>query len=627
MKRFLSLLLAALMLFGTVTAFTSCGNEPVDEITVYLVDRIYDFDPTQAYEDDEAMKIFSLLFEPLFRLNADGEVENALASGYDYYQDARTGEFKLDVDIRETYWSNGSRILAEEVAWTWKSRILAQDVSSKAAPLLYEIKGAIDAKQGNISIDNIGLDAPEDDLLTITFDADWDDFESKADRAAYVETFLRNLTSVALAPVREDSLLNKEEYWAKSSLVVTGGMFQIKTLNFDDQTGCFTLKRNPYYAGYNSSIESLAMLWPSALYDTASFQIGGNFNATKAAQYHDIMAQLYDGTAPTEEDAYRFLDMLADTSVFYVGCLSLEQRAARKESAVTSDLLSTMSLVFNQTVRHETDNLRMLLANTKVRLALSKALDRESLATQLVFARPATGLISYGVFEGNDPNGFRAAGDASGALIATTADLSAATALLREAIGEGASATGISSIDIICLPNESDYAVAKSVADTWNQLFESVGWRRVFGVTISGLAGTATEDINDKTRYYKNDYQEKYKSGNFDIILVDYQMLSPDAFTVLAGFSSAIGGGSTDWAGHISGYANAAYDALIAEAFSVKLPSARAAILHSAEAQLLNDMPIIPLVFNQNYYLSKNIKDIDTDFYGFTVFADAVVKK
>ena len=122
-------------------------------------------------------------------------------------------------------------------------------------------------------------------------------------------------------------------------------------------------------------------------------------------------------------------------------------------------------------------------------------------------------------------------------------------------------------------------------------------------------------------------------------------MFSTNALTALASFTSNMNGYGVDYAaynassdpekkvedfirGNRSGYANAEYDALIAAAAAKTDLKERAALLHQAEQMLLRDMPVIPLVFNQNFYVanSRMLKRLEVNYYGFTLFTRAKLK-
>jgi ABC-type oligopeptide transport system substrate-binding subunit len=64
------------------------------------------------------------------------------------------------------------------------------------------------------------------------------------------------------------------------------------------------------------------------------------------------------------------------------------------------------------------------------------------------------------------------------------------------------------------------------------------------------------------------------------------------------------------------------------EAFAIKDdPAARAAKLHEAESMILSDMPVIPIIFNQNaYIISGDLSKNESSYYGFRVFNRLALK-
>ena len=73
---------------------------------------------------------------------------------------------------------------------------------------------------------------------------------------------------------------------------------------------------------------------------------------------------------------------------------------------------------------------------------------------------------------------------------------------------------------------------------------------------------------------------------------------------------------------------NQDYEALLEEIFANKTDAAaRSAKLHEAEQMLLGDMPVIPVIFNQNAYLiSGELSGEATNYYGFRVFTKLKLK-
>ncbi len=132
MRRIFSALLAVVMLFASMTCLTSCGNEDEGaQISVYLSDRIYGFDPAADYADDATIAVMHMLYEPLFTLNENGKVKKALADTYSF--DKESGD--LYISLKESYWSNGDRVTADDFVYAWQ-RLISPEFSSDAAVLL-----------------------------------------------------------------------------------------------------------------------------------------------------------------------------------------------------------------------------------------------------------------------------------------------------------------------------------------------------------------------------------------------------------------------------------------------------------------------------------------------------------
>ena len=83
MKKFLALLLCFVMI---LTSLIGCGNKESEndgaEIKMYISEPIYNFDPAEAYKNEAALKLVSLMFDNLFIMNDDGKVEKSLVKNY-----------------------------------------------------------------------------------------------------------------------------------------------------------------------------------------------------------------------------------------------------------------------------------------------------------------------------------------------------------------------------------------------------------------------------------------------------------------------------------------------------------------------------------------------------------------
>ena len=241
MKRFFSLILALAMLVGCMTVLTAC-SDVVDEgaqFNVYVGEAIYDFDPTEYYVNANAEKVMSLLFEPLFVLDEDGDVKKGMAKDYDVDKKAR----KITIDIRDSEWSNGVQVLANDFIYAWRNAILDANTANPAASLFYDIEGALEVKNGEIPIDDIGLsnDGPQTIVITYREGAD-------------PEQRIRNLASVAASPVCQNVHEKAQDTWSKYlDTLACNGPFYVKTLNYEK--GLFTLARNRGYHQLTAEIE------------------------------------------------------------------------------------------------------------------------------------------------------------------------------------------------------------------------------------------------------------------------------------------------------------------------------------------------------------------------------------
>lgn len=645
MKRILSLCLVAVMLLSTTLALAACGNGERDNgavINAYYVGEMYDFDPARAAVDDDAMRVLALLYEPLFKLTSKGKVQGALAESYQIIRNEAEGEYKMEITLKQTSWSGGALVTASDVVFAWK-RILDPTFKSQAAPLLYDIENAVEAKNAgvdedghNITIEDIGAVAVNKSVIQITFRKVYDE-DGNAVEPNY-EAFLRNLTSVALAPVCQ-SQLDKDggaaaDYWGKRSITIqTNGPFTVRTLDYN--TSEFTIERNRYY-GYAD------MTTPNTE-DPTKFVTPYQFTVDWSTKTADLA------------------DLFANNSVFIMAELPLALREEMKDEATVSDLLSTMSILLNTTAPKGGDRYTTPLANPVIRRGLSEALDRETIADMLVFAKPATGFVADGVMDTlSRRSDFRKEG---GALLNTkavtvSAEFTAAVSALKEKQKE---------LTLAYNSTEADKAVAEYVESVWEGLGFTVTLRPLAYneesiVLDLGDGSTKTEEFRgsqlidvyedfaigsaaEHLAAYRNNIGGAYHNDSvlsasyFDALLLDYQMLSPDPFAPLAGFSSVLSGNGVDLSlngdgtqamtpyYHVTGYQNDEYDELIAKAYGEWDLDARAEILHEAEELLLEDMPVIPLTFGQSYYVkSRKLRNVKTDYYGYPLLDKAKLK-
>ncbi|MBR7185279.1 MAG: peptide ABC transporter substrate-binding protein [Clostridia bacterium] len=543
MKRLMALtlcLFTLLSVFGCAKRDKLEGEEDKGAfINMYLGTEIYDFDPQLPVTNDSAVKVISMIYEPLFCVAENGKLEKALVKKVEIKENDVKGEYQMILTLNDTCWSDGTYVSANNVVYSWK-RILEPDFTSPACALLFDVKNARAIKEGDASIDDLGVAAIDELVIEITF-------EGKID----YDQFMLNLASYALVPLREDIVSRSADWSKKPATTVCSGPFMLRRVTYGEG---LILERNSYYFR-DTDKEDGDVLNKSV----NPYRIVIDFTKSTADQVTDFTTDL----------------------LFYNNEIALDQRAAYAETAQITDLASTHAYFFNMS--------NPLFEKAEVRRALSMALDREAIAKAVVFAKPATGVVPYAVFNGKTADSlFREVG---GSLITTTADIAGAKSLLASAGVNGGEFTLTHRAD------EVDRAVAEMAKAAWEQL----------GFTVT-LVELSSEKPASEVEAIKDDaFNKVFAARNFDVIAIDASTLTADAYSILAPFAKLFSGQGMDMttgeylaSPHITGYDSEAYNAKMEEVYAEKDIEARAALLHEAEKILVEDMPIIPVYFNQD---------------------------
>ena len=571
MKKLLSFILAVIVV---CTSLVSCSTlEDGDKgsfVTMYLADEIYNFDPAVGFTDAATAPLISLMFEGLTVLDGEGNWEKGMMDSYEYKKPEKEGDtYKLLINLRETKWSDGRTVQANDFVYAWK-RIMEPTFHCEAASMLYDLKNAREIKMGDVTVDELGICAVETYVLEIEFVRDVD-----------LDEFFKTCASVALVPLREDSVNNNKDWAKRASSMVTNGPFDARKITYGQQ---MNLERSAYYYRDTDSNQALdKYVIPYRL--IIRYGLG------------DSAAQL---------------KKFEEGGLFYLGQISLNARKDYAEKAEVSDKAVASTLYFNTT--------NDLFKSADVRKALSLAIDRQAIAEKLVFAKPATGFVPFNVDDANGKGDFRETADKKGELIASAANASEAKSLLSKAGVSGGS------FKIAVRDNEIDVAIAEAVAEAW----KSLG----FTVTVDKLVEKLSEvKVENQSVVYVDTFQEAYAAGEFDVILVDYNMLAPNAFSALAPFAVDFSGNGVDMLsenydkfGHITGYKNEKYDELIEKALVAADSAAELEALHAAEEMLIADMPVAPVVFHQDAYLAGDVLSGIKDSYWGRNFKDMKMK-
>lgn len=596
MKRFLALLLA---LTFSIFCFVGCTKIGEDgngaEIDVYLGTKPLNLDPAIAYTDENAVQILNLIFEGLFRLNANGKLEKALCKKYEVYQNARTGIKEMKITINTTHWSDGSEVQANDIVYAWR-RILDPDFNSPAASMLYAIRGAKSAKLGETSIYDIGVYPSSKNTVVV-------EFEDNAD----VNEFLCNLASPALVPLRENKISTYKDTWSRSSTdLSTNGPFRVRKFS-SNPTEILVLQRSKYY--------KLNIVTNTEAADkfVTPYRINVHFDLPA-----DLTVVYLKGAQESVMTKY------AAKELFYLSGITKAVADANSLKLKTIDASSTFSYIFNCNKSH--------FADAKVRYALSIALDREHMAELVgMGTEAATSLLPSMVFNTKKGTSFR---KASGDVLPANSQLDEAKQLIKES---GINPKSLGQIEVyyrIDPVNDSagsdrlgNQSKERAIAQYTKTVWEELG----FNVVVRGVG-----DAEMETRY---------NNGSYDVMAIDFSVVSPYAFYNLAQFAREYSGssklvmeGDADFdksvgkeryyisLPHACGYISEAFEELIENAHKETNAKAKAQILHDAEKLLLEEGGICPLVFNKTNYMSQEISDLKTTFWGTVDFKKADLK-
>ncbi|MBQ5662610.1 MAG: hypothetical protein IIV17_06165, partial [Clostridia bacterium] len=520
-KRIIALLLCAVMLLPVLASCASKKdeNDRGAYVTMYLTSEIYDFDPATAYYNTEAADILGMMFDTLFKINEKGKVEKSLVSKYSTHADTARGEYYMMLSLKEAYWSNGTALTSDDVVFTFK-RLLNSNNNFAAASLLYDIKNARAVKEGDVSIDDLGVEAVEDRLVKISFEGPID-----------FDAFILNLTSVCTAPLLENYVAKDPDWAKKASTMVTSGPFKLGKVIYSDVTidsmalvtdvllkdvginlGALGIEEITRSTRLSSQLKMddaaiakmiacidariTAAIGPHSFHpeiedknskdymrtsnvgdvvsyldktvkngDLAPKNIHGS-DAITGAPFTKEMASIvkeisyfylernkyYDRNDEKEDPIdkgvtpYRLLVDCSKTpeeilaayqagEIHYMNSIPLSLRnndAVKNEVEITNGLSTFVCFLNENALIDDGKDGSYLFANEKVRLALSAAIDRDAIASAIVYAQAATGLVCPGVFNGNTKGktDFRTAG---GSLLSTGENTPEANRLLSEA--------------------------------------------------------------------------------------------------------------------------------------------------------------------------------------------------
>jgi len=531
--------LALILTFAMVLSLAACGGKKNETtyVGIMLSTNVMSLDCNLA-TDGDSFEVIADCIDGLTQMDADGKAIPALAESWDVSDDGLTWTFHL----RDAKWSNGDAVTANDFVFAWKTAAATNvEYGYMLDSSVGCVKNADEIMYEGADPDTLGVSAPDDKTFVVELIAPVSFFDS----LMYFPTFY---------PLNEKFYTGCAEgtYGTSGATFLSCGAYILE--DYTPGAASFTLKKNPtYWDAANVSIEGI------------KYQVVGSSD--------NALTAFKNGT----------LDLVS---------VSGSQVAAVKEDASLSSKLKVTGagymwyLSFSQTEANANGG---QLANQNLRLAISNAIDRESLVENYVMdGSLATYTCVPPQFAASATTGVDFSGDQNKFSDVCSFDVTKAQAYLAAAKDE--LGTDTFEFTMIYGNNEGD-EVAK-VAQAIKAQVEA----NLPGVTLNLQAMSKAERL------------DKMQNDNYDVALTRWGPDYADPMTYL-------GMWITDNANNYGFWSNAEYDQLIADCTTGAYVSdyeARWSALYQAETIAMNEAVIAPLYTKANANLiSEKLTGVD----------------
>lgn len=350
MKRTLAMLLAGLMLFGLTAcgsgdtpaasdggaAPSSEGSNPSADggkyLNVMLATNVMSLD-TNLATDGDSFEVIADCIDGLTQMDAEGAAIPAIAEKWDVSEDGLTYTFHL----RDAKWANGDPVTANDFVFAWRLGVETnEEYGYMFGDGVGNVKNADAIMAGEAAADTLGVTAQDDKTLVVELTAPVSYFPS----LMYFPSFY---------PINEAFYngLAAGTYGTSPDTYLSNGAFILE--NYTPGTASLSLKKNDGY--WDAGRVKLAGI---------SYQVvGSSDNALTAFRSNTLDVVTINGSqvAAAEEDA-ELSSKLKVTGAGYMWYLTFSQTEKNAQGG--------------------------MLANANLRLAISNAIDRESVVDNYV---------------------------------------------------------------------------------------------------------------------------------------------------------------------------------------------------------------------------------------------------
>ena len=523
MKKFAAVFLAVAMVFSLCSISASAAGSKYAGIM--LSTNVMSLDSNLA-TDGDSFEVIADCIDGLTQMDADGAAIPALAESWDISDDGLTWTFNL----RDAKWSNGDPVTANDFEFAWKLAMTANvEYGYMFDSSVGCVKNADAIMYEGADPDTLGVTAVDDKTLVVELEAPVSFFAS----LMYFPTFY---------PLNEAFYTGLEEgtYGTSPYTFLSNGAYLLE--DYTPGAASFTLIKNPDYWNADSvSIEGL------------KYQVvGSSDNALTAFRSGTLDLVMISGSqVPAAQANEELASKIKVTGAGYMWYLSFSQTEANANGGQ--------------------------LANANLRLAITNAIDRES-------------LVENYVMDGSLPT-YTAVPPQFAASAATGEDFSADQSKFtdvcsynvekaQEYFEAAKSELGVDEFTFTMIYGNNEGDEVSKVAQAIKEEVEA----NLPGLTLNLQAMSKAERL------------DKMQNDNYDVALPRWGPDYADPMTYL-------GMWITNNANNYGFWSNAAYDQLIKDCTTGAYVSdyeARWAALYEAETLVMNEAVIAPLYTKSN---------------------------